>query len=83
MNKVRIYDNGGATFDRFTVIYTDEPEGLGMFSARAMSSDPFKGFGQMCTASIGKHLGKRIAFDDLPEPCKRLVMQDKGELMLL
>lgn len=83
MNRIRIYDNGGETLDRFTVIYTDEPEGLGMFSARAMSENPYTGFGQMCTASIGKHLGNRIAFDDLPEPCKRVMIQDKGELMLL
>lgn len=83
MNRIRIYDNGGETLDRFTVIYTDEPEGLGMFSARAMSENPYTGFGQMCTASIGKHLGNLITFDDLPEPCKRVVIQDKGELMLL
>lgn len=83
MNRILAYDNGGETLDRFTVIYTDEPEGLGMYSARAMSENPFHGFGQMCTASIGKHLGKRIGFDDLPEACKRVVMQDKGELMLL
>lgn len=83
MNKIRIYDNQGKSLDRFTVIYTDEPEGLGMYSARAMSEDPFTGFGQMCIASIGKHLGKLISFDDLPEPCKRLVIQDRGELLLL
>ena len=78
MNRIIAYDNGGATLDRFTVIYTDEPEGLGMYSARAMSENPFhpQGFGQYCSAMPGRHLGMRIAFETLPPDCQKLVLSD-------
>ena len=42
-----IYDNGGETFDRFTVYY-NEPENNSLWAGRGMSSNPFhpQGFGQ-------------------------------------
>lgn len=82
MKNIRIYDNGGKTFDRFTVVYLNEPEGLGLYGARGMSENPFhpQGFGQYCTAAPGRHLGKRIKFDQLPIDCQRLVAQDCGDL---
>jgi hypothetical protein len=43
-----------------------------------MSSIPFhpQGFGQYSTCQLGRHLGKRIDFEDLPEDCQKLVKQD-------
>jgi hypothetical protein len=84
MRNIRIYDNGGKTFDRFTVIYMGEPEGNGLYGARGMSEHPShpQGFGQYCQAMPGRHLGKRIAFDELPLDCRRLVLSDIGELDL-
>ena len=79
---IRIYDNGGKTFDRYTVIYMDFPERMtGVYEAVGMSTNPFhpQGFGQHCTAMPGKHLGKRIQFKDLPDDCKRLVWYDLEE----
>ncbi len=73
---IRIYDNGGKTFDRFTVIFMDEKESQGLYGARGMSEDPFHGFGQYCSAMPGRHLGKRIRFEDLPKPCQQVVMND-------
>ena len=80
LKQVRLYDNGGKTFDRYTAVYMNEPEGRGVYGARGMSEDPFHpmGFGQYCTAMPGRHLGKRIAFEALPKDCQRLVMQDMG-----
>lgn len=80
MKNIRIYDNGGKTFDRYTVVYMTEPEGRGLYGARGMSEDPFhpQGFGQYCSAMAGRHLGRRIAFEDLPEPCRRAVLMDLG-----
>ena len=77
---VRIYDNGGRTFDRYTAVYRDQPEHGGCFAARGMSANPFhpQGFGQMGAAMDGSHLGKRIRFDDLPTDCARLVYQDRA-----
>jgi hypothetical protein len=77
---VRIYDNGGRTFDRYTAVYMAEPEGRGLYGARGMSENPThpQGFGQYCTAMPGRHLGRRIPFSALPEPCRELVRRDMG-----
>lgn len=79
---IEIYDNGGKSIDRYTVVYLDEPERRpGLFAARAMSQDPChpQGFGQYCTAMPGRHLGRRIGFKDLPPACQRLVHSDLGD----
>jgi hypothetical protein len=78
-HRIRCYDNGGETLDRFTVIYMDdfqyEP---GIYSTRAMSVEPNSpsGFGQMCTAQPGRHLGLRVKLKDLPKACQDLVASD-------
>ncbi len=78
MQKIRIYDNGGKTADRYTVVYMDEPEGKGLYGARGMSEHPThpQGIGMYCSAMPGKHLGNRIAFEDLPSDCQKVVLQD-------
>ena len=78
MKNLRIYDNGGKTIDRYTVIYMDCPEARGLYAARGMNAHPFHplGFGMFCTAQPGRHLGKRITFDQLPVDCQKVVMQD-------
>lgn len=67
MKIVAIYDNGGATLDRFTVVTDlaaqngyghDEFEMLGL-------SEGGIGFSQWTTGQSGSHLGKRIHFEDL------------------
>jgi len=76
--RVRIYDNRGATFDRYTVVYLDCPEGRGLYACLGMSTNPRdpQGFGQHGVAHCGPHLGKRIQFDALPEECQEVVMED-------
>lgn len=76
--KIRVYDNEGKTFDRFTVVYMNERERDGSYAARGMSEHPFhpNGFGQYCSAIPGRHLGKRIPFEALPADCKKLVLMD-------
>lgn len=85
---VRCYDNGGETWDRYTVVYT------GNFRGRdrrcwgcGMSEHPCspQGFGQHFdyAQAIDRpkyaHLGKRIKFQDLPPDCQRLVLSDYRE----
>ena len=79
-NEIRIYDNGGKTFDRFTVVYMNEPEGKGLYGARGMSEHPFhpQGFGMYCSAMPGRHLGKRISFEALPPECQQAILSDLG-----
>ena len=78
MRNIRIYDNGGKTIDRYTVVYMDCPEGGGLYGARGMNAHPFhpQGFGQYCAAMPGRHLGLRITFEELPRDCQRAVLQD-------
>lgn len=78
-----IYDNGGETFDRYTVYYKGRgtldyrPQGTFRFCV-GMSENPFhpQGYGQHGSGMPGKHNGKRIKFEDLPEQCQKLVLQD-------
>jgi len=81
MKGVRIYDNGGVTFDRYTAVFTrknnDEFVHLGM------SANPFhpQGFGQhgfsrrRIDKPTSEHLGKRIKFRKLPINCQRLIQE--------
>jgi len=75
-----IYDNGGETFDRFTVYYT-ERERNGFYRGRGMSEHPYhpQGFGQCVSGQLGKHNGKRIKFDELPTDCRKLIKSDLSE----
>lgn len=71
-----VYDNGGATADRYTVI----PEGKGwhpvqnrqgrwQYCALALNDTPTNpafGFSQFCEAVKGRHLGRKVKFADLP-----------------
>lgn len=76
--RIACYDNGGTSFDRYTVAYLDQPENNGCVAMVGMSDSPFhpQGFGQHCAGMTGKHLGKRIPFASLPADCQQLVRQD-------
>lgn len=70
---LRVYDDGGKTIDRYTIIpprwaaeYRErEPR---TWSAIGASARPFgpQGFGMYVTAVPGPHLGRRIRWDELP-----------------
>ena len=78
---IRIYDNGGKTFDRYTVIFMDlERERDGSYQARGMSTDPYRGFGQWCSAVPGRHLGRRITSDQLAPMAEKLLFQDLEQI---
>lgn len=80
--KIRCYDNGGKTMDRFTVVYLQEPDRTpGLFACVGMSENPFhpQGFGQHSTAMLGRHLGRIVAFASLPADCRKLVLRDLQE----
>lgn len=79
---LRCYDNGGKTFDRYTVLpprwardYRDPK--TGMFEGIAASTFPFypQGFGQHTTADPGPHLGRRVKWGDLPEDVRRFAQR--------
>lgn len=77
--RIRVWDNGGITFDRYVVAYMDEPlERDGTTPMVGMNHEPFhpQGYGQHCSGHPGPHLGTRIRFSDLPEDCRKVVEQD-------
>jgi len=85
-HRIKCYDNGGKSCDRYTVVYLDEPyqycSGDTGYCCLGMSEHPShpQGFGQHCSCQVGKHLGKRILFKDLPPDCQDLVY---GETALI
>jgi hypothetical protein len=81
MDNVRIYDNGGKSFDRYTCVFMDRPYGKrdpSLKEALGFSGNPFhpQGFGQHTSAVPGRHLGKRIACDALNADCQQFIKQN-------
>lgn len=80
-----VYDNGGKTIDRYTVVYTPyECEGKRYFPYLGMSELPFhpQGFGQHgeLKSRYTRGPGERVlAFSQLPDDCRRAVLQDLAE----
>lgn len=82
LEKIRVYDNGGKTVDRFTVVFLDRPERAGLFEALGMDEQPFhpQGFGQHCTATPGEHLGEIANYFDLPADCQKMIQREFEEV---
>ena len=77
---VSIYDNGGETMDRYTIVPKGEEfkERNGMNQMIGSSNDP-QGFWQHTSGKIGSHLGKKIDFDKLPEAVQKAIKNEFGE----
>lgn len=82
---IRCFDSGNKFADRYTAIYThaDKFGMAGRTVGVGMSTNPFhpQGIGMHfdynrheCNGKTG--LGKKIKFQDLPEGCQKLVMDD-------
>lgn len=82
---LRIYDNGGKTADRYTIIpprwAVEYRESAAFWEAIGSSETPFhpQGFGMHISAAPGAHLGKRIRWEDLPRDVKTFARQSFGE----
>lgn len=78
---LRIYDNGGKTFDRYTIVPPrwagEDYKVHGSWACIGSSEDPFhpQGFGQHTVCLPGPHLGKRIHWNQLPEKVQRFARQ--------
>jgi hypothetical protein len=65
-----VWDNGGKTADRYTVVHHEDaknPDRHGHVDMLGLSHDPHSagGFSQHTTGQMGKHLGKKIPFHKL------------------
>jgi hypothetical protein len=67
MKNVSVYDNNGETLDRYTIIDLN-PIAPNTFIYVAAGNSPktFWQHGEIKKQDIGKHLGKKIAFESLP-----------------
>ena len=83
---LRMYDNGGRSADRFTLIpprwaaaQYREPSGLWL--CFGCNSEPFhpQGIGMYDSAAPGQHLGRRIGWDALPPDVQRAARQSFPE----
>ncbi|WP_413460659.1 hypothetical protein [Herbaspirillum huttiense] len=74
--KVRLYDNGGKTLDRYTSLYLFDPVRPGAYGSRSMNSQPYQGIGCYGEAMPGRHLGRRVQLNDMPGDCQRLIRSD-------
>ncbi|TXG76205.1 hypothetical protein E6Q11_05230 [Candidatus Dojkabacteria bacterium] len=80
--KIRVYDNGGETCDRYAII---DMEPTAVYKGRHMyvgaSDNPthplgFYQHGEIEPFNIGPHLGKRIRFESLPDTLQALIRSD-------
>ena len=77
-SSIRIYDNGGKTVDRYTLVVPsiDEPGKLDMYGFNESPFHP-QGFGQYSGSYMPmgsySHLGKLVSLEDLPEQAQRFV----------
>ena len=70
MKNISIYDNGGKTFDRFTVIFNDIKRATkyGILYECIIASETGSEFFLHTEAIKGRHLGKKIDFSELSLP---------------
>ena len=67
MKVYKIYDNGGKTFDRYTVVLpVVNANGLHDCLGLSDNCDSPQGFSQWSECTEGKHLGKLTTFWKLP-----------------
>lgn len=75
---LRIWDNGGATMDRYTIVpprWTKECREHRGWVCLFSGADP-RGMSGRSIAEPGPHLGRRIHVDELPEAVRNLTMRE-------
>jgi hypothetical protein len=77
-NRTRIYDNGGETIDRYTLVMPGEKGHVEMWGFNEHPFHP-QGFGQYCgdyeVMRSYKHLGKIVDVTTLPKMARKYVYQ--------
>ena len=78
----RIYDNQGKTLDRYTIaLKAEASRGVKYWPYLGCNSLPFHSIGyhgESYEFLNGKHLGKRVCFEDCPEQVQQFIMQNLG-----
>ena len=76
MENISIYDNGGKSYDRITVIFNGRKRVTkdGILYNCVASSETGSGFYLHSEAMKGKHLGKKIDFSKLSLPLQNKLL---------
>ena len=76
MKNITIYDNGGKTLDRITVIFDKEKIQTkdGILYNCIVASETGSGIYQHSEAMKGRHLGKKIDFSELSLPLQNKLL---------
>ena len=76
MKNISIYDNGGKTLDRITVIYNDKKRVTkdGILYECIATSENGNGFYLHSEAMKGRHLGNKIDFSKLSLPLQNKLL---------
>ena len=76
-----VYDAGDSVFDRYTAVYKAyRVHGRGLsYPYLGISENGSYYHGEHNESIRGPHLGKRIAFDDLPEAVQKAIVSDLTE----
>ena len=79
MKNISIYDNGGKSYDRFTIIFNDRKRATkyGILYECICSSETGSGFFLHSEAMKGRHLGKKIDFSKLSLPLQNKLLIKK------
>ena len=65
VDALRVYDNGGKSIDRYTVVGIDNERNNYNTKSMLGVSDGGRAFSQFCSGHEGRHLGKRVPFASL------------------
>ena len=76
MKIAKVYDNGGQSFDRYTIIFESHGDALGLSD----NCDNPQGFSQFGVAVEGRHLGREISLAGLPENVRRHIRERTRQL---
>ncbi len=81
MKITAIYDNGGETIDRYTIVFNEQEYSDQLVECLGLSDNPEhpQGFSQFSGCQDGPHLGKQIHFEDLPSNIQQHIHNRLGD----
>lgn len=81
VDNITIYDNGGKTLDRYSVVLnnyrrksTVNGNTVTLYECLSLN-EAGNGFSQFCEAVKGRHLGKKVNFNELSEATQRHIIE--------
>jgi len=77
--RIKVYDNGGETMDRYTVVYLDHCTRGRCAFLGASAGLGIAEHGELSAGDTGgAHLGRRVGFRSLPRALRLFILRDFG-----